>query len=521
MIKTDVLVIGSGVAGLSFVIKTAAKFPNKKILLVAKAGLQETNTKYAQGGIATVFSKLDSFESHIEDTMVAGDGVSKREIVEIVVKEAPKRLQELIDFGVSFDKKDNGEYDMAKEGGHSAFRILHHKDITGFEIERALIAKVKTLKNVIIQENVYVVDLITDHHLGKKITRDMPNTCYGAYILDEKKKKTDRIIAKITMLASGGAGQVYAHTTNPVIATGDGIAMAYRAKATIADMEYVQFHPTSLYQADVSPSFLISEAVRGFGAYIKNSKGERFVFNYDERGELASRDIVSKAIDDELNKSGEKHVYLDCTHLDLEEFINHFPNIYDYCKKINIDTAKNWIPVVPAAHYTCGGIDVDENGNTSITNLYACGEASRTGLHGANRLASNSLLEGIVFAHRSANDLETKLDKIEFNKAVPSWVVKGTSEPKELVLITHSRKELQIIMSDYMAIVRSNERIKRALRRLEIHYLETEELYNSTRISPQLCELRNLISIAYLIVKQSSLQTENKGSFYNVDLIKK
>lgn len=519
MIKTDVLVIGSGIAGLSFAIKTAEKFPDKDIFLLSKTELQESNTKYAQGGIATVFGDDDSFESHINDTMVAGDGLSDRKIVEIVVKEAPARLQELIDLGTRFDKMESGEYDMAKEGGHSAHRILHHKDITGFEIERALIKKAKSLKNITISENVFVVDLITDHHLGKKITLGGPNTCYGAYVLNTDTGKTVRVVAKITMLASGGAGQAYDHTTNPIIATGDGIAMAYRAKALVKDMEFVQFHPTSLYQVDVSPAFLISEAVRGFGAYIKNKKGKRFVFNYDERGELASRDIVSKAIDDELNKSGEKHVYLDCTHLDLEDFINHFPNIYEKCKSIGIDISKAWIPVVPAAHYTCGGIVVDEFGNSSITNLYACGEASRTGLHGANRLASNSLLEAIVFAHRSANNLKDKLSNIELNKQVPSWNIKGTADPDELVLITHSRKELQIIMSDYMGIVRSNVRMARALRRLEIHFKETEELYTTTKISPQLCELRNLITIAYIIVNQSSLRKENKGSFYNIDLV--
>tara|TARA_B110000037_G_C17127694_1_gene509085 strand:+ start:8607 stop:10166 length:1560 start_codon:yes stop_codon:yes gene_type:complete len=519
MIKTDVLVIGSGIAGLSFAIKTAEKFPERSIYLLTKAELQETNTKYAQGGIATVLSNNDSFESHIEDTVVAGDGLSNRKIVEIVVKEAPARLQELIDLGTQFDKMDNGEYDLAKEGGHSAHRILHHKDITGLEIERALIKKAKSLQNITTRENVFVVDLITDHHLGKKITLGGKNTCYGAYVLNTDTGKTIRVLAKVTMLASGGAGQTYDHTTNPIIATGDGIAMAYRAKALVEDMEFVQFHPTSLYQVDVSPSYLISEAVRGFGAYIKNSKGNRFVFNYDKRGELASRDIVSKAIDDELNKSGEKHVYLDCSHLDLEVFVDHFPNIYKKCKSIGIDIKKDWIPVVPAAHYTCGGIVVDEFGNSSITNLYACGESSRTGLHGANRLASNSLLEGIVFAHRSAEDLATKLAKIELNEGVPSWNIKGTADPDELVLITHSRKELQIIMSDYMGIVRSKERTKRALRRLEIHYHETEELYTTTKISPQLCELRNLISIAYIIVNQSSLRTENKGSFYNIDLV--
>ena len=305
------------------------------------------------------------------------------------------------------------------------------------------------------------------------------------------------------MIATGGAGQVYEHTTNPIIATGDGIAIAYRAKAIVADMDFIQFHPSSLYQPDVSPSFLISEAVRGFGGHVKNAKKERFLFKYDDRGELASRDVVSKAIDDELNKSGEKHVYIDCTHLNKKAFIKHFPNIYDKCLSIGIDIEKDMIPIVPAAHYTCGGINIDKNGKTNIKNLYACGECTRSGLHGANRLASNSLLEALVFSHRSVKYLDDNLEKTTFKEGIPLWYNKGTTQPKELVLITHSRKELQTIMSDYMAIVRSEERTKRALRRLEIHFNETEELYNNTKISAQLCELRNLIINAYSIVKQS------------------
>lgn len=517
--ETDILILGSGVAGLSFAIKCAEMIPEASILIISKTELKETNTKYAQGGIATVFNHEDSFEKHIADTLKAGDYINNKEVVEIVVKEAPARLQDLINIGTQFDKDKQGAYDLAKEGGHTEHRILHHKDITGFEIERALIEKAKSFENISILEYTFVVDLITDHHLGKKVVLNGENTCHGAYILRKDSTEIETILSKATMIATGGAGQVYGYTTNPVIATGDGIALAYRAKVMVKDMEFIQFHPTALYQTDVSPAFLISEAVRGFGAYVRNHKNERFIFKYDERGELASRDIVSKAIDDELKKSGEKFVLLDCTHLEMNAFIDHFPNIYEKCKSIGLDMAKDLIPIIPAAHYTCGGIDVDTFGHTSISNLYSCGEASRTGLHGANRLASNSLLEAIVYAHRSAVDLSTKISTIHIAQNIPHWNSLGTSEPDELVLITHSRKELQSIMSDYMAIVRSNERCRRALRRLEIHYKETEELYLTTTLSPQLCELRNLITIAYIIVNQSMQRKENKGSFYNIDLV--
>jgi len=517
MIKSDFLVIGSGIAGLTYAIKTAEKNPDKTVSIITKNEAVETNTKYAQGGIAVVLDRLDSFQKHIDDTIKAGDFENDKNIVEIVVKEAPQRIREIIEWGVEFDKNQQGDFDLGKEGGHSDNRILHHKDMTGFEIERALIARANSLNNITFYEHLYAIDLITDHHLGKKVTRNSEKTCYGVYVLNKKNGDINRFLSKITVLATGGAGQVYIHTTNPTIATGDGIAMAYRAKAYVSDMEFVQFHPTALYEPDASPNFLISEAVRGFGAYLKNEKGERFTFKTDPRGELASRDIVSKAIDNELKISGNNCVYLDCTHLDKDEFYKHFPNIYEKCKTIGIDAMKDWIPVIPAAHYICGGINSDENANTNIENLYAIGECARTGLHGANRLASNSLLEALVFAHRSALDSSEKINQISFQDNIPYWNVKGTSQPKELVLITHSMKELKIIMSDYMAIVRSNVRTDRALRRLEIHYNETNELYNTSFISPQLCELRNLINVAYLIVSQSKNRKINKGSHYNID----
>lgn len=518
MKQTDILVIGSGVAGLTYTIKVAEEHPDKKIMLVTKNALMESNTRYAQGGIAAVWNDEDSFESHVEDTLRAGDYVNNEAIVRMVIEEGPGRLRELIEWGANFDKNEHDAYDLGREGGHEAHRILHHKDITGYEIARALVAKVTQLPNVELLEFTFAIDLITDHHLGKKVTRHTEKTCYGAYVLDQKSEVISIINAKVTLLASGGAGQVYGHTTNPVIATGDGIAMAYRAKAHIADMEYVQFHPTSFYEFGVSPSFLVSEAVRGFGAYLRNKSGERFVLKVDERGELASRDIVSKAIDQELKVSGEYCVYLDCTHLDQEEFYKHFPTITDHCKSKGIDPAKDWIPVVPACHYMCGGVIIDKDGQTSIDNLLAIGECSRSGLHGANRLASNSLLEGLVFAQHAADKTSELLKSAKFNPEIPDWNAKGTTHPNELILITHSRRELQTIMSDYVAIVRSNVRLERALRRLKIHHEETEALYKSTKISPQLCELRNLTTIAYLIVTQSKAATENRGAFYNIDL---
>ena len=520
MIKSDFLVIGSGIAGLTYAIKVAERNPDKTVNIVTKKEVGECNTKYAQGGVAVVLDEHDTFQSHIDDTLLAGDHVNDPEVVKIVVEEAPERIHEIIRWGATFDKDDDGDYNLGKEGGHSANRILHHKDITGYEIERALLQKIKDAPNITVYEHHYAIDLITDHHLGIEVNRFSENHCYGAYVLDTKSKKIQKALAKITMLSTGGTGQVYIHTTNPNVATGDGIAMAYRAKAIISEMEFVQFHPTALYEPDASPNFLISEAVRGFGAYIRNVKGERFVFKTDERGELASRDIVSQAIDKELKVSGESYVYLDCTHLDQAKFYEHFPNIYDKCKSIGIDVSTDYIPVIPAAHYMCGGINADQYGRTNITNLFAIGECARTGLHGANRLASNSLLEGLVFAHRSANQVSKDIVGLDYREEIPDWNAKGTVEPEELVLITHSKKELKIIMSDYMAIVRSNERIQRALRRLEIHYKETEQLYITTLISPQLCELRNLITIAYLIVTQSRRRTENKGAHFNVDLEK-
>ena len=516
----DFLVIGSGIAGLSFALKVADKYPDKKVLILTKANEDDSNTKYAQGGIAVVTDfDVDNFEKHIEDTHIAGDGLCNPKVVDFVVREGRQRVDELIKWGTQFDKEDNGDYKLGREGGHSEFRVLHHKDVTGKEIERALLEKVHETKNIEIQQHFFVTDLITQHHLGRIITRATENNqCYGVYVLNKQTNQIEKIISKITVLATGGFGQVYRSTTNPIIATGDGIAMVYRAKGRVSNMEFVQFHPTALYEPDVSPSFLITEAVRGDGGILKTKSGEEFMKKYDKRESLAPRDIVARAIDNEMKISGEACMYLDCRHMDFDNFIHHFPNIYEKCKSIGIDVQKDMIPVVPAAHYACGGIRVDEFGRTSINNLYACGECSSTGLHGANRLASNSLLEAVVFSHRIAEHAIAQVENIEVDETkFQEWDATGTSHPKEMVLITQSLRELKDIMSNYVGIVRNNVRLKRASERLYLLFKECEEMYNTTVISPQLMELRNLITIGYLITRSALLRKESRGLHYTID----
>lgn len=522
MQQTDYLVIGSGLAGLSFAIKVAEKKPSASVTVVTKSKLIESNTRYAQGGVAVVTDFLtDGFSKHKEDTLIAGDGLCNEEVVELVVTEGPRRLQEIIELGAEFDKTDDGSYHLGMEGAHSAARILHHRDMTGFEIQNTLVRKAKELPNIDLLEYHFAVDLITQHHLGDKITKDsIDTTCYGAYVMDLSTNEIKTIGASVTVLAAGGIGQVYKMTTNPAVATGDGIAMAYRAKAEIRQMEFVQFHPTALVEENQSDrAFLISEAVRGFGAELKRPDGSPFMKEYDPRGSLASRDIVARAIDSEMKKLGVEQVGLDCKHLDQAAFKNHFPNIYAKCAELGIDLSADAIPVAPAAHYVCGGVVTSQAGETSIRRLLACGEVACTGLHGANRLASNSLLEAFVFAHRC---YETALRLTETPNEIPTlpnWNKEGTVEPKEMVLINHNRTELRKLMNNYVGIVRSDERLKRSLNRLKIIYEETEELYQQTSVSPQLCELRNLINIAYLIITQSMKQRENRGTFYNIDIV--
>jgi len=519
MIKTDFLVIGSGIAGLSYALKVAQHHPDKKVLVITKTRADETNTKYAQGGIAGVTDlENDSYDKHIQDTLIAGDGLCNPETVEIVVKEGPERIQEIIDWGTRFDKDSVGDFKLGKEGGHSEFRILHHKDVTGKEIERALLETVGKQPNIEIIKHWFVLDLITQHHLGYLVTKSTPDIeCYGVYALDQHTQKIVTILSRITLLATGGNGQAYRTTTNPTIATGDGVAMVYRAKGRIENMEFIQFHPTALYEPGISPSFLITEAVRGDGGILRNSKGQAFMEQYDPRKDLAPRDIVARAIDSEMKKGGTEHVYLDCRHMGREEFIEHFPNIYEKCRSIGIDVATQMIPVAPAAHYSCGGIKVDLWGRTSIGNLYACGECSSTGLHGANRLASNSLLEALVFSHRCYLNGVERIAEVAHKEHIPDWNAEGTMEPGEMILITQSAKELQLLMSDYVGIVRTNMRLQRAMKRLDLLHEELESLYETTAVSPQLCEVRNLVTVGYLIVRMASFRKESRGLHYNTD----
>ena len=513
--EADFLVIGSGIAGLTFALKVA---DHGKVIVITKANEEESNTKYAQGGIAGVLHKPDTFEKHIQDTLECGSGLCDEKVVRMVVTEGADRIREIIEWGTRFDKTDKGEYDLAHEGGHSEHRVLHYKDSTGNEIERALLHQIHSHPNITVYTHIFAVDLITQHHLGQEVKRGTPGIeCYGAYVLDKKSGEVNSVLARVTLLASGGAGQAYKATTNPVIATGDGMAMAYRAKATLMDMEFIQFHPTALYNPADQPSFLISEAVRGEGAILKTKDGKEFMKKYDSRESLAPRDIVARTIDQEMKVRGDDFVYLDCRHLPLEKFKEHFPTIYAKCQRVGIDVEKEMIPVVPAAHYICGGVKVDEWGRSSIKNLYAAGECAATGLHGGNRLASNSLLEALVYSHRASINALQEFKSVEIKKGVPEWNAEGTTQPNEMVLITQNLRELQDVMSTYVGIVRSDDRLKRAMDRLRIIYGETEALYGRTIISSRICELRNLITIAYLIVKFSMARKESVGLHYSTD----
>ncbi len=520
--KTDILVIGSGIAGLTYALKVAQEMPDKKVTILTKTQSDETNTKYAQGGIAGVTDfDHDSFAKHIEDTLIAGDGLCNRHVVEIVVKEGVDRINELISWGAQFDKDPEGDYKLGKEGGHSENRILHHKDVTGKEMERTLLEAIKKCSSIELISHCFVLDIITQHHLGYLVTKSTPDIeCYGVYVLNLATNKIEKIVATVTLLATGGNGQVYRSTTNPAIATGDGVAMVYRAKGRIENMEFIQFHPTALYEAGVrGQSFLITEAVRGDGGILRNATGEAFMERYDSRKDLAPRDVVARAIDNEMKVNGTEFVFLDCRQMDQEKFKEHFPNIYAKCLSIGIDVAKDMIPVSPAAHYSCGGVKTDEQAHTSIKNLYAAGECASTGLHGANRLASNSLLEAMVFAHRAFIDTVKHFASVKDNSEnkIPGWNAAGTTAPKEMILVTQSLKELKLLMSDYVGIVRNNERLHRANRRIDLLHEETEYLYERTEVSPQLCELRNMITVAYLIIKSAELRKESRGLHYNTD----
>jgi L-aspartate oxidase len=507
MIQTNYLIIGSGVAGLTFAVKIAERFPDKKVTIVTKANENESNTRYAQGGIAIVTDKVeDSYQKHIEDTLICGDGLCDESVVEMVITEGPKRLKELIEWGAKFDKNTEGTLDLGKEGGHSENRVVHHKDQTGQEIQRAILSQVHQKENITVLDYHLAIELITEN-----------NRCLGAYVLDQKTKEVLTFQSEFTLLATGGIGHLYGHTTNPVIATGDGIAMAYRAHAVIKEMEFIQFHPTALYDASTGTSFLISEAVRGFGAYLRTKKGHRFMPDYDSRGDLASRDIVSQSIDLELKKTGDECVYLDCTHLDLDGFKKHFPMIYERCKSVGIDIAKDWIPVVPAQHYLCGGIVVDKNGKTSVANLFACGECSRTGLHGANRLASNSLLEALVYSDKIYHYLaDTSSEKNQFIGTVSDWKV--TEKPEiNPDYVARTKAELQLLMRQNAGIVRNDADLLKAKENLSHWKNEVEEKIQNYNVNAELYELQNMIAIGILIVQQSIDRKENRGGLVKIN----
>ena len=521
-LKTDILVIGSGIAGLSFALK-ASSYAN--VIIITKKEKAESNTNYAQGGVASVMSNNDDFELHIQDTLTCGAGLSHRNAVEEIVTEGPKLIKELIKLGVEFSKH-NGNLDLGKEGGHSRSRIVHSKDLTGKEIEHALLHNISKKRNITLFEHHSAVELITEHHFKREKTFNGKKvSCYGAYVYDEQKNEIFIVNASITVICSGGIGQVYLHTTNPEIATGDGIAMAFRCGCKIANMEFVQFHPTSLYEPDPenkNQAFLISEALRGAGGILKNKAGEPFMEKYNQAGSLAPRDIVARAIDSEMKKYGDEYVYLDMTSLSDKILRNRFPNIYRKCQQIGINMAKDYIPVVPAAHYICGGIVTDLNGRATVNNLYALGEAAMTGVHGANRLASNSLLEALVFADTASIDCRelfakrNVLKKIKIDD-IPAWDDSGTVNTEEWILISQNKTEIKQIMSNYVGIVRSNLRLHRALRRIKLIKKETENFYKKTKVTRELIELRNMALIAFLIIKSALKRKESRGLHYNTD----
>ena len=517
--KYDFLIIGSGVAGMSYALQVANSGKGK-VALLCKTTMEEANTAKAQGGIASVTNLLvDNFEKHIEDTMIAGDYISDPEAVKQVVENAPAAIQRLVRWGVNFDKNEQGDFDLHREGGHSEFRILHHADDTGAEIQRGLMAAVKANPNIKVLENHFAVEIITQHHLGIRVTRRTPDIeCYGAYILNPDTGKVDTYLSKVTLMATGGTGAIYQTTSNPNIATGDGIAMVYRAKGKVKDMEFVQFHPTVLFNPkETHPAYLITEAMRGYGGILRLPNGEEFMQKYDERLSLAPRDIVARAIDREMKIHGLDHVCLDVTHKNPEETRHHFPNIYAKCLSIGIDITKDYIPVAPSAHYMCGGIKVDLDGQSSIKRLYAVGECSCTGLHGGNRLASNSLIEAVVYAEAAAKHCIEVIDNYKFNENIPEWNDEGTMTNEENVLIAQDVKEVGQIMSTYVGIVRSDLRLHRAWERLDLLYEETEHLFKRVKPTRDICELRNMINVGYLITRQAIERKESRGLHYTID----
>ncbi|MGZ6274767.1 MAG: L-aspartate oxidase [Syntrophales bacterium] len=515
-ITTDFLVLGSGIAGLSFAIKAADL---GTVAIVTKKEKSESNTNLAQGGIAAVYDEKDRFEYHINDTLAAGAGICKEEVVRFVVMDGPERIKELLDWGVEFTRAgddDASHYDLGREGGHSMRRVLHARDLTGQEIERALHEKASRKRNIKIFENHIGIDLILESLVpgGEKGQRQK---CLGAYILDTDRNQIHTFKAKFVILATGGSGKVYLITTNPDIATGDGVAMAYRAGAFIANMEFIQFHPTCLYHPEAK-SYLISEALRGEGGLLRLKDGSTFMEKYHPMKSLAPRDIVAKAIDTELKKSGDEYVLLDITHRDRDFIISRFPNIYNRCLAFGIDITRDPIPVVPAAHYQCGGVSTDHYGETNIERLFACGEVACTGLHGANRLASNSLLEAVVFAHRSFIKIAEKIAAAKDAQIpIPPWDTRGATESDESIVVAHNWDEVRRSMGNYVGIVRSNKRLERAQRRIDLISREIDEYYRNFIVTRDLIELRNIATVAKIIIQCARIRKESRGLHYNID----
>ena len=522
-VDCDVLVIGSGIAGLMFAIKVA---PFGSVALVTKKEAMDSNTNLAQGGIASVFGGMDSFDLHIEDTLASGDGLCHRDVVAQVVKKGPQCINELIEMGVRFnlERGDDGSFDLGREGGHSQNRIVHAKDMTGREVERVLVERARQHPNITLFENHMAVDLITHKTRVKRgrMATTHANHCRGAYVLERSSHRVKAFAAYITLLATGGAGKVYLYTSNPDIATGDGMAMAYRAGATLANMEFVQFHPTCLFHPEAK-NFLISEAVRGEGGILIDGRGRPFMGDYDPRKDLACRDVVARAIDTELKRSGADCVYLDISHKDADFIRARFPNIHAKCLHYGIDITQQPIPVVPAAHYICGGVVADMCGRTDIRQLYAVGETACTGLHGANRLASNSLLEALVYAHAAAEKVigELRRGNIQPLPQAPSWDDMDTIDGDEMIMVAHNWDEIRRLMWNYVGIVRSDKRLARAQRRIDIILKEIQEYYWNFKIVPDLIELRNLAVVAELIIKAALHRKESRGLHYTLQYPRK